>query len=73
MFKKISFSYLVFFLFISTFCKAELSEKYATYEELIYPKILGNLEYINVQAKAAREVVFRFVKKKTFLGEWQNL
>ena len=66
--KKIFFSYFVFLVFISTFCKAELSEKYATYEELVYPKILGNLDYINIQAKAGREVVFRFVKKKRTLA-----
>ena len=58
----------VFFLFTAFAINAELSDKFATYEELIYPELLGDLRYVNVQAKAGQEVVFRFVKKKRTLA-----
>ena len=66
--ERISTAFLVVFLFFVTFEVNALSKKFATYEELIYPEFLGDLKYINVQAKAGQEVVFRFVKKKRTLA-----
>ncbi len=63
---------LVFSLLVCFGVNAELSKKYATHEELVYPEALGDLRYANVQRKAGEQVVFRFVKKKRDLSKYPH-
>ena len=49
-------SLFVFLLFATFEVNAKLSGKFATYEELIYPELLADLRYTNVQAKAGQDL-----------------
>ena len=63
---------IILLTIFSTNINAQLSDQYSTYEEIIYPKQFGNLDFINIQRKAGQEVVFRFVQKKNSIDKYPS-